>query len=81
MPDLPSVPKKRLALFLDGTWNVSDNTKVWRLRSLFAAIGADGSSNAPITAQAWAPNSVKGSEEACSVAARYCNHQCLRMAG
>jgi uncharacterized protein (DUF2235 family) len=43
MPDLSSVPKKRLALFLDGTWNVvSDNTNVWRLRSLFAAIGADG---------------------------------------
>ena len=42
MPDLPSVPKKRLALFLDGTWNVSDNTNVWRLRSLFAATGADG---------------------------------------
>lgn len=36
-------PKKRLALFLDGTWNVvSDNTNVWRLRSLFAPVGADG---------------------------------------
>src|SRR4051794_12932762 len=42
MPDMPSVPKKRLALFLDGTWNVvSDNTNVWRLRSLFAATDAD----------------------------------------
>ena len=36
-------PKKRLALFLDGTWNVvSDNTNVWRLRSLFALVGGDG---------------------------------------
>ncbi|TJW67132.1 MAG: DUF2235 domain-containing protein, partial [Mesorhizobium sp.] len=27
--------KKRLAVFLDGTWNsVSDNTNVWRLRAL-----------------------------------------------
>ncbi len=35
--------KKRLALFLDGTWNtVSDNTNVWRLRSLIAEAGADG---------------------------------------
>jgi uncharacterized protein (DUF2235 family) len=35
--------KKRLALFLDGTWNqVSDNTNVWRLRSLFAPASADG---------------------------------------
>ena len=34
---------KRLALFLDGTWNVvSDNTNVWRLRSLFARLGSDG---------------------------------------
>jgi uncharacterized protein (DUF2235 family) len=34
---------KRLALFLDGTWNkVSDNTNVWRLRSLFAPVGTDG---------------------------------------
>jgi len=34
---------KRLALFLDGTWNiVSDNTNVWRLRSLFAPAGTDG---------------------------------------
>jgi uncharacterized protein (DUF2235 family) len=36
-------PKKRLALFLDGTWNVvSDNTNVWRLRSLFAPVSTDG---------------------------------------
>jgi uncharacterized protein (DUF2235 family) len=44
MPDAPSTtPKKRLALFLDGTWNeVSDNTNIWRFRSLFAASGADG---------------------------------------
>ncbi|MEA2881691.1 MAG: hypothetical protein QOH32_947 [Bradyrhizobium sp.] len=35
--------KRRLALFLDGTWNkVSDNTNIWRLRSLFAPAGSDG---------------------------------------
>lgn len=34
---------KRLAVFLDGTWNaVGDNTNVWRLRSLCAPRGADG---------------------------------------
>lgn len=34
---------KRLALFLDGTWNtVSDNTNVWRMRALIAAQSADG---------------------------------------
>lgn len=45
MPDTsPSAePKKRLALFLDGTWNtVSDNTNIWRLRSLVLPEGADG---------------------------------------
>ena len=44
MPSTSSAkPKKRLALFLDGTWNVvSDNTNVWRLRSLFSPTGADG---------------------------------------
>lgn len=37
------VPNKRLALFLDGTWNqVSDNTNIWRFRALFAPIGTDG---------------------------------------
>jgi uncharacterized protein (DUF2235 family) len=36
--------KKRLALFLDGTWNkVSDNTNVWRFRALIAQTSADGS--------------------------------------
>jgi uncharacterized protein (DUF2235 family) len=36
-------PKKRLALFLDGTWNrVGSNTNVWRLRCLCAEKGADG---------------------------------------
>ena len=31
------VEKKRIALFLDGTWNnVTDNTNVWRLKSLCA---------------------------------------------
>jgi uncharacterized protein (DUF2235 family) len=49
MPDtsapIPSAaPKKRLALFLDGTWNeVSDNTNIWRFRALFAPISSDGS--------------------------------------
>ncbi len=34
---------KRLALFLDGTWNtVSDNTNVWRLRSLICSSSEDG---------------------------------------
>lgn len=35
--------KKRLAVFLDGTWNVvGDNTNVWRMRSLCAPTGTDG---------------------------------------
>jgi hypothetical protein len=35
--------KKRLALFLDGTWNVvADNTNVWRMKSLCAPVGTDG---------------------------------------
>jgi uncharacterized protein (DUF2235 family) len=35
--------KKRVAVFLDGTWNtVNDNTNVWRLKSLLASGGADG---------------------------------------
>lgn len=43
MMSLSPTRKKRLALFLDGTWNqVSDNTNVWRLRSLFASVGTDG---------------------------------------
>jgi uncharacterized protein (DUF2235 family) len=44
MPDLSSAPSpKRLALFLDGTWNqVSDNTNIWRYRALFAPQGSDG---------------------------------------
>jgi uncharacterized protein (DUF2235 family) len=34
---------KRLALFLDGTWNtVSDNTNIWRLRSLISSLSRDG---------------------------------------
>ncbi|MGM4886651.1 DUF2235 domain-containing protein [Tardiphaga sp. 20_F10_N6_6] len=34
---------KRIAVFLDGTWNtVHDNTNVWRLRALTAPIGSDG---------------------------------------
>jgi uncharacterized protein (DUF2235 family) len=46
MSDAPPVsppPKKRVAVFLDGTWNtVDDNTNVWRLKSLLAPIGKDG---------------------------------------
>ncbi|MEJ6781459.1 DUF2235 domain-containing protein [Aminobacter sp. Piv2-1] len=35
--------KKRLAIFLDGTWNsTGDNTNVWRLKSLCADQSADG---------------------------------------
>src|SRR5262245_3106565 len=35
--------QKRLAVFLDGTWNsVDSNTNVWRMRALCAAKGADG---------------------------------------
>ena len=34
--------KNRIALFLDGTWNnVSDNTNVWRLKSLCATVGIE----------------------------------------
>lgn len=44
MPEpTPAPPTRRLALFLDGTWNeVSDNTNIWRFRALFAPVGADG---------------------------------------
>jgi uncharacterized protein (DUF2235 family) len=35
--------KKRIAVFLDGTWNsVDSNTNVWRMRALCATKGADG---------------------------------------
>jgi uncharacterized protein (DUF2235 family) len=35
--------KRRLALYLDGTWNqVSDNTNIWRFRALFSPVSADG---------------------------------------
>src|ERR1700687_1100578 len=49
MPEIPNVipnawPKKRLALFLDGTWNsIGDNTNVWRLKSLCSSLSSDGS--------------------------------------
>src|SRR5450830_410224 len=34
--------KKRIAIFLDGTWNVvDDNTNVWRLKSLCATHSPD----------------------------------------
>ncbi|WP_213775050.1 DUF2235 domain-containing protein [Bradyrhizobium sp. dw_78] len=40
---MPELPMKRLALFLDGTWNeVSDNTNIWRFRALFSPVGSDG---------------------------------------
>ena len=47
MSDSPAISeqpaKKRIALFLDGTWNtVSDNTNVWRLKSLCARKSTDG---------------------------------------
>jgi uncharacterized protein (DUF2235 family) len=35
--------QKRLAVFLDGTWNtVGTNTNVWRMRALCASKGSDG---------------------------------------
>lgn len=41
---ISAAPTKRLALFLDGTWNeVSDNTNIWRFRALFSPQGSDGS--------------------------------------
>jgi uncharacterized protein (DUF2235 family) len=41
--DTPSKPGKRLALFLDGTWNtVSSNTNVWRAKSMCAKASGDG---------------------------------------
>jgi uncharacterized protein (DUF2235 family) len=48
MPQTPiaagQIASKRIALFLDGTWNiVSDNTNVWRLKALCAPVSADGS--------------------------------------
>ena len=41
---LPRTPqKKRLAVFLDGTWNaVGDNTNVWRLKALCAPKDSNG---------------------------------------
>jgi uncharacterized protein (DUF2235 family) len=44
MAELPAaMTQKRLALYLDGTWNqVSDNTNIWRFRALFLPASADG---------------------------------------
>lgn len=40
---MPESSKKRVALFIDGTWNVVDNnTNVWRMYSLCAEGGNDG---------------------------------------
>jgi hypothetical protein len=37
--------QKRLALFLDGTWNeVESNTNVWRMKALCAPTSTDGKS-------------------------------------
>ena len=42
LSDAVVLPKKRVAVFLDGTWNtVNDNTNVWRLKSLLAPHGRD----------------------------------------
>jgi uncharacterized protein (DUF2235 family) len=42
-PAIAETEKKRLAVFLDGTWNaVSDNTNVWRLKALCAPKSSDG---------------------------------------
>lgn len=39
----PSDQKKRLVIFLDGTWNeVNSNTNVWRIRALCASKDAAG---------------------------------------
>ena len=47
MIEAPAISKptqtKRLAVFLDGTWNVvGDDTNVWRLKSLCAPASVDG---------------------------------------
>ena len=43
MPDPSPATKKRIALYLDGTWNqVSDNTNIWRFRALFSPVSTDG---------------------------------------
>jgi uncharacterized protein (DUF2235 family) len=43
-PAVAKQPKKRLAVFLDGTFNaVDDNTNVWRLKSVCATKIEDGS--------------------------------------
>ncbi len=48
MTEAPAISKptqqKKLAVFLDGTWNnVGDDTNVWRLKSLCAPTSTDGS--------------------------------------
>src|SRR3954471_149105 len=47
MPERPEVTvapeSKKLAVFLDGTWNaVADNTNVWRMKSLCATASSEG---------------------------------------
>ena len=57
---------KRIALFLDGTWNnVRDNTNVWRLKSLCSKLPSSSS----ITARASEPSLASVSEEECSASA------------
>jgi uncharacterized protein (DUF2235 family) len=43
-PEVAVVPEnKKLAVFLDGTWNaVADNTNVWRMKSLCATASSEG---------------------------------------
>jgi uncharacterized protein (DUF2235 family) len=46
--DTVAPSKKRVAVFLDGTWNtVNDNTNVWRLKSLLAPKGKDAVEQLP----------------------------------
>jgi uncharacterized protein (DUF2235 family) len=41
-PEIATHRKRRLAVFLDGTWNAVDtNTNVWRMKSLCATKGTD----------------------------------------
>lgn len=43
MVENPTPAQKRMAVYLDGTWNtIHDNTNVWRLRALTARHGTDG---------------------------------------
>ena len=55
-PDSKHAPRKRLALFFDGTWNEPpDHTNVRRLRLMLAEHGDDGMPQEPSTIAASAP--------------------------